>query len=63
MDRYILPEERAPEPHTPAVRQVYIFDVKIVDRSTLFKKKTPRPFKAHYHPRGVECDELCEVVE
>ena len=46
----------------PNMRQVYIFDEKIVDRSTMFSK-TPRPFKVHYHKASGVCTELCQVIE
>ena len=46
----------------PNMRQVYIFDEKIVDRGTMFSK-TPRPFKVHYHRHTDTCTELCEVIE
>ena len=46
----------------PNMRQVYIFDDKIVDRSTMFSK-TPRPFKVHYHKASGVCTELCQVIE
>ena len=46
----------------PNMRQVYIFDDKIVDRSTMFSK-TPRPFKVHYHKASNACNELCQVIE
>lgn len=46
----------------PNMRQVYIFDEKIVDRGTMFSK-TPRPFKVHYHRQSDACTELCEVIE
>ena len=46
----------------PNMRQVYIFDDKIVDRKTMFAK-TPRPFKAHYHNASTICNELCQVIE
>ena len=44
------------------MRQVYIFDEKIVDRGTMFSK-TPRPFKVHYHKSSGACTELCQVIE
>ena len=46
----------------PNMRQVYIFDDKIVDRSTMLSK-TPRPFKVHYHKASGTCTELCQVIE
>ena len=46
----------------PNMRQVYIFDEKIVDRGTMFAK-TPRPFKVHYHKASGICNELCQVIE
>lgn len=46
----------------PNMRQVYIFDVKIVDRGAMFSK-TPRPFKVHYHRQSDNCTELCQVIE
>lgn len=46
----------------PNMRQVYIFDEKIVDRGTMFSK-TPRPFKVHYHKASGACTELCQVIE
>ena len=46
----------------PNMRQVYIFDDKIVDKGTMFSK-TPRPFKAHYHKASAICNELCQVIE
>ena len=46
----------------PNMRQVYIFDEKIVDRGTMFSK-TPRPFKIHYHKASGSCTELCQVIE
>lgn len=46
----------------PNMRQVYIFDEKVVARSTMFSK-TPRPFKAHYHKASGACTELCQVIE
>ena len=46
----------------PNMRQVYIFDDKIVDRGTMFSK-TPRPFKVHYHKASGACTELCQVIE
>lgn len=46
----------------PSMRQIYIFDDKIVDRGTMFAK-TPRPFKVHYHKASNACNELCQVIE
>ena len=46
----------------PNMRQVYIFDDKIVDRGTMLAK-TPRPFKVHYHKASTICNELCQVIE
>ena len=46
----------------PNMRQVYIFDERIVDRGTMFSK-TPRPFKVHYHKASGNCTELCQVIE
>ena len=46
----------------PNMRQVYIFDDKIVDRGAMFSK-TPRPFKVHYHKASAICNELCQVIE
>ena len=46
----------------PNMRQVYIFDDKIVDRGAIFSK-TPRPFKVHYHKASNACNELCQVIE
>ena len=46
----------------PSMRQVYIFDDKIVDKGTMFSK-TPRPFKVHYHKASAICNELCQVIE
>ena len=46
----------------PNMRQVYIFDDKIVDRGTMLSK-TPRPFKVHYHKASNACNELCQVIE
>lgn len=46
----------------PNMRQVYIFDEKIVDRGTMLSK-TPRPFKVHYHKASGDCTELCQVIE
>lgn len=46
----------------PNMRQVYIFDDKIVDKGTMFSK-TPRPFKVHYHKASGICNELCQVIE
>ena len=46
----------------PNMRQVYIFDDKIVDKGTMFSK-TPRPFKVHYHKSSGACTELCQVIE
>ena len=46
----------------PNMRQVYIFDEKIVDRGTMFAK-TPRPFKVHYHKASGACTALCQVIE
>ena len=46
----------------PNMRQVYIFDEKIVDRGAMFSK-TPRPFKVHYHKASAICNELCQVIE
>lgn len=46
----------------PNMRQVYIFDEKIVDRGAMFAK-TPRPFKVHYHKASGSCNELCELIE
>ena len=48
--------------YEPNMRQVYIFDDKIVDRGTMFAK-TPRPFKVHYHKASGICNELCQVIE
>lgn len=44
------------------MRQVYIFDDKIVDRGTMLSK-TPRPFKVHYHKASGGCNDLCQVIE
>ena len=46
----------------PIMREIYIFDEKVVDRGTMFSK-TPRPFKVHYHRHTDTCTELCEVIE
>ena len=46
----------------PNMRQVYIFDEKIVDKGTMLSK-TPRPFKVHYHKASGSCNELCQVIE
>lgn len=59
MDIYTPPQARQYIPH---IRQVYIFDVKVVDLATIYNK-TERPFMVHYHTQGVECDEVCELVE
>ena len=48
--------------HEPIMREIYIFDEKVVDRVTMFSK-TPRPFKVHYHRHTDTCTELCEVIE
>lgn len=48
--------------NTSQMRQVYIFDDKIVDRGAMFSK-TPRPFKVHYHKASGICNELCQVIE
>ena len=46
----------------PNMRQVYIFDEKVVERGAMFSK-TPRPFKVHYHKASGTCTELCQVIE
>ena len=62
MDIGLSESEAKKLPHEPIMREIYIFDEKVVDRGTMFSK-TPRPFKVHYHKHTDTCTELCEVIE